>query len=238
MSTDTELLSTGNGSDNTIDPSYAEFYEGYEETPESELRVGRSEITRSDFYVLKVTGVDGRLQPFVGGQLEGVITYTVEEGPEGMFGRFINGQMVLGIGKQRRIDPRNPKSGLRDATADELTKAKVALNGTLERAKTKLGLATRFPVSGGIPGVKSWLKAAIGKTIIATAYSDDKGYSKVVNNSLRSPSDEAIDAKTKKPISGKSALEQAREGLKMEAEKAAKKAGKPVNQGASAPSEI
>ena len=223
MTTDLEMLH-GNGAENEIDPSYAEFYEGYEDTPESELQVGRQPIERSDFYVLKVTGVDARMQPFEGGLLEANVTFTVEEGPEGMTGRYINGQIALGVGKKRR-DEDNPKV-LRDATADEIAKAKTSLVGRLKRFQSKLGLLSTFPSTPGVAGVKSWLKPALNKVVIATGYSDDKGYSHVVINSLRLPSDEAVDPKTKKAIPGKTAAEQAVEGRAEEAAKAAKKAGK------------
>lgn len=226
---DSDLLAQGNGADTAIDPAYREFYEGYEDTPESELKVGRIPIERSDFYLVLVTGVDARVQPFEGGQMEANLTLTAEEGPDGMVGRFINGRIVLGVGKKRKDE--NDKTGkrLRDATKEEIHESKQKLNATLGRVQRVLGLATKFPVAGGLPGVKSWLKPALSKKFLVTAYSDANGYSNIVLDSMRlpddPPSDKAIDPKTKKPIEGATALEQAHNGLKIEAEKAAKKAG-------------
>lgn len=224
---DSELIAQGNGADVQIDPSYADNY--IEDAQESELKVGRVPIERSDFYLVLVTGVDARLQPFEGGRIEGNLTMTAEEGPDGMVGRFINGRVVPSVGNKRKDE--NDKSGkkLRDATKEEIHDSKVKLNETLIRVQRVLGLATRFPAAGGVPGVKSWLKPAVGKKFLVTAYSDQNGYSNIVLDSMRlpgdPPSEKAIDPQTKKPIAGATAGEQAVRGREIEAAKAAKKAG-------------
>lgn len=209
MSSDTDFLKGGNGSDSgaAIDPSYAEMYKGYDETKEADLKVGTPPITRSDYYFVEVTEVDGRKMPFQGpAQFEGNVTFTVVEGPaETPAGRKIRGSKSMQFG-QRATEVQGK---FRDLTDEE----KTAWREEHKRFVSKLGLRKPFPSSPGEAAIKEWLSPALGKKFILTAYPDKNGFSRVVWNSLRLPDDEAHDPSTSKPIAGKTALQQAREEL-------------------------
>lgn len=200
-----------------LDPAFQEMMEYADQIEESEEQVGRPPLPRSDYLIGTITVGDFR--EVFDDKIPAVrIGLTVQEGVEGSVGRTYYDDLFLGWGEMVRVNPKDKNSELRPATDEEIAKRRTATVATLKRFARTFGLNSFLPPTATDEGVRAWLETVIamgdnGPRVIFSGYSDKKGYTRIVWNSLRSPSDPGKDPKTKEVVPGKTALDIAREQI-------------------------
>lgn len=228
-----------NGSENftsepesELDPSYAEMVRRAAEIDETEARVGRPPLPRSDFHIGVVRSISYREIPFDPPVAGADITLQCVAGSvPGAVGRFYRDTLRLEVGT-KTTDMSQPKESngrrpLRDRTAIEQRKVEDLFIGQMKRVQRVIGTASLFPQTKDEAGIEAWgstalNRAQLGQLVIFTAYQDANGFSRIIFSSIRSPEDPARDyRKTGHPvIEGKTSLEQAVEVNRAVAEKA------------------
>jgi len=191
-------------------------------TGEGETTVGAPPIPRSDFYIGNVASVDARMQPesFDKPEIEGKVTFKVDEGVEGTVGRLITGTIVMAPRRTKAVRE-GDKWVQVPMTEAEQKKENERFAHMLNRVGRVMGLGTSRPAARSVEAVKAWLAPAAGKQVVFTAWSRKKdGFSEVLFDNIRAFADPAPNPK--KPgeyLAGKSAVEQAREELAAAASK-------------------
>ena len=207
---------------------------------EGETRFQPGEIPRSEFYYVRVTSVDARMQPesFDIQEIEGVVRVEVIEGIEETKGRTINGRFVLAPNKVRFEGPKGAKVK-RPNTPEEQKVDNGRFAQKVNRFVRIMQLATTKPAARTVEAVKAWLAPAIGKEAIVTAYSKN-GFSEIEFSNMRAPGDAATDPKnSKKLFAGVTCLEQARAAIAEHGKpKGGRKGASASGRGAAAPSDF
>lgn len=217
MSSDTRFAET---EQNQLDPAFQEMMQYESEVEESTERVGREPLPRSDYHIGQLASAEFR--EVYDDKIPAVrIGLRVVEGVEKAVDRTYYDDLFLGWGEQTATKEKDPVTGkavLRDATAEEITARRTKVIGTLKRFARVFGLPSFLPPTPTKEGVEAWLNTLLemkdaGPRAIFTGGSNKKGFTFVIFDSLRSPSDPGKDPRTKEVLMGKTALDVAREEI-------------------------
>jgi hypothetical protein len=204
-----------------LDPAFQEMMEYEAEVEESTERVGREPLPRGDYHIGQLASAEFR--EVYEDKIPAVrIGLRVVEGIDKAVDRTYYDDLFLGWGEMtatKEKDPTTGKAVLRPATAEEIAARRTRVIATLKRFARVFGLSTFLPPTATEEGVQAWLQILLemkenGPRAIFTGGSNKKGFTFVIFDSLRSPSDPGKDPRTKEVLVNKTALDVAREEIK------------------------
>ena len=198
-----------------VDPSFAEMQQYADQVEESEERVGRPPLPRSDYLVGSL--ITAEFREIFDDKIPAVrVGFTVTEGVTGSVDRTYYDDLFIGWGEATPVEKGSKE--LRPATDEEIAKRRAMTIATLKRFARVLGLNSFLPPAPTAEGIATWLATVLelkqnGPRVIFSGYTTKQGYTRIVFDSLRSPSDPGKDPKTKEVVAGKTAIDIAREQI-------------------------